>query len=116
RADVGFLLVVAAVMAQQLTAKTVLDQPCRAGGALEPVPADAAKRQRRVTSPVEEEERLLLPPESLAHARDQERGKEAALCRRMPAHVYRGKFGKRRIGKAAGQCNTAIASLVGVHP
>ena len=58
-AGVGALLVMAAMVADELAAKTVLDQPARTVRALEAVAADAAERQRRVAAPVEEEQRLL---------------------------------------------------------
>ena len=47
------------MVADELAAKAVLDQPARAVRALEAVAADAAERQRRIAAAVEEEQRLL---------------------------------------------------------
>src|ERR1700759_1248930 len=49
----------AAMMAQKLAPGTVLDQPGGAVGALHPVAAMAAQRQRRIAAAVEEQHRLL---------------------------------------------------------
>ena len=63
RAGLGPLFVMAAMMADELAAKAVLDQPARAVRALEAVAADAAERQRRIAAPVEEQQRLLAAAE-----------------------------------------------------
>ena len=59
RAGVRALFVMAAMVADELAAKAVLDQPARAVRALEAMAADAAERQRRIAAPVEEQQRLL---------------------------------------------------------
>src|SRR5690606_27475977 len=75
-------LVVAAVVADELAAKPVLDQPARTVGALEAVPADAAKRERRISAAVEEKECLFSAFDRASHGLDQHGGQEAAALRR----------------------------------
>ena len=66
RTGVGAVLAVAAMVADQLAAEAVLDQPARAVRALEAMAAGAAKRQRRIAAPVEEQQRLLAAFKVLA--------------------------------------------------
>ena len=69
RAGLRRALGIAAVMALDLAAETVLDQPARALRALEAVAADPAERQRRIAAAVEEEQRLFAALDRLADAR-----------------------------------------------
>ena len=73
---------IAAMMADELAAKAVLDQPGGAVRALEAVAAGAAEGERCVAAPVEEEERLLLRREGFGDRRDQRRRRASA---RAPA-------------------------------
>ena len=68
-AGIRALFVMAAMVADELAAKAVLDQPARTVRALEAVAADAAERQRRIAAAVEEEQRLLAALERLADLR-----------------------------------------------
>ena len=89
RAGIGTLLVVAAMVADELAAKAVLDQPARTVRALEAVAADAAERQRRIAAAVEEEQRLLAALQRVAHLRQQDRRQETAARGRSAAQVDR---------------------------
>ncbi len=60
------LLVVAAVMADELSPEPVLDQPTRTIRALEAMSAHPAQRQRCIAAPVEKQQRLLAPRQRLA--------------------------------------------------
>ena len=59
---------IAALMALDLAAKAMLHQPARTLRALEAMTAHPAKRQRRITTTVEEEQRLLALLQRLGHA------------------------------------------------
>ena len=100
RAGLGPALVVPAMVADELAAKAVLDQPGRADRAAEAVAADAAQRQRRIAAPVEEQQRLLLLLQRLAHMVEQHRRQEAAARRRRAPHVDRRQLRQRRLGEA----------------
>ena len=112
RAGVGPLLVMAAMVADELAAEAVLDQPARAVRALEAVAADAAERQRRIAAPVEEQQRLLAALEIVLHMAEQHRRQEAAARRRRPAHVDRADGRHRRVGKARRQRDASVAALL----
>ena len=116
RAGVRPPLGMAAMMADELPAETVLDQPGRAGGALEPVPARPAQRQRRIAAPVEEEQRLLALLQRPPHLLQQHGGQEAAARRGGAAHVDRPEVGKRRLCEARGKHRAPVAPLHRVDP
>src|SRR5690606_10060622 len=115
-AGIGAFLVVAAMVADELAAKAVLDEPARTVRALEPMPADAAERQRRVTAAVEEEQRLLAALQRLADLRKEHGGQKTAPGRRSAAQVDRLEIGERGLGKAGRQHGSDVAALVGIHP
>ena len=104
RAGLGPLLIVPAMVADELAAKAVLDQPGRTVRALEAVAADAAERQRRIAAAVEEQQRLFAAsPAFRCMCVDQHRRQEAAAGRRRAAHVDRLDVGQRGLGKARRQ-------------
>src|SRR6516162_7017479 len=62
---------VTAMMALELAARPVLDEPRGAVRALHTVPAMAAEGERSVAAPVQEQHRLLAPGECLPYRLDQ---------------------------------------------
>ena len=104
RAGVRPLLVMAAMVADELAAEAVLDQPARAVRALEAVAADAAQRQRRIAAPVEEEQRLLAALQRLRASAEISTGDRkpprAGGARRMSIGC---EVGQRGLGEARRQ-------------
>ncbi len=94
----------AAMMAGEAMDEPVLDHPGRAVRALETVPAMAAKGERRIAAPVEEEQGLLAFLERLGERGDQLRRQPASARRRLRDEVDRrdlGQFGAAiAVGKA----------------
>ncbi|MNX80352.1 hypothetical protein D3C86_1120110 [compost metagenome] len=72
RAMIGRRLAMAALVALQLIAEAVLHQPAGTLRALETVAADAAERQRRITTAIEEQQRLLALFDRLADTTQQD--------------------------------------------
>src|SRR5207344_269363 len=107
-------LAMAAVVAEEDAAETMLDQPGRAVRALEAMPAGAAERQRRVTAPVQKEERLLLVGKRLPGRGNQRRRQEAAALRRFGAKVDGADGREDRGGVAVAEDEAPIAPGVGV--
>jgi hypothetical protein len=66
RTEIGALFDMAAMVAHKSAAKAVLDEPGRAIGTLEAMPASAAQGQRRIAAAIEEEQRLLAVRQRLA--------------------------------------------------
>ncbi len=114
RAHFRPLLLMPAMMAHQHAAKTVLDQPGRAIGALILVPAGPAQRQRRIAPPIEEQQRLLAAVERREHFARQPRRDPRALFRRLLAHVERGDVRQPGLGEARGQQHMLVAARIGV--
>src|SRR5258708_38959699 len=85
---------VAAVMADQRAAKTMLDQPGRALRAFDAVPAGAAERERRIAAAIEEQQRLLTGGQRLLHRLDDRRRQPVAACRRLAAEIDGGQLGQ----------------------
>ena len=104
-------LAIAAMVADELAAKAMLDQPARAVRALEAVAAGAAQRQRRIAAPVEEQQRLLAPGDRLLHLPQQDGGQKTAARRRVAAHVDGVKVGQGGLGIAGRQHDAAVAAL-----
>src|SRR5216683_1408070 len=81
RGPIRVSLAMTAMVALQAAVEAVLDQPCRAVGALQAEAAAAAQRQRRVAAPVQEQHRLLAGGERLGERRDDGRRQEALPLR-----------------------------------
>ena len=73
----------------------MLDEPGGALRAAESVPASAAKRERSITAPVQEKQRLLARREHLGHRRDEGRRKPTVLRWQGTAQIDGGNVGKR---------------------
>ena len=92
-------------------AKAVLDQPGRALRTFDAVAACAAERQRRITAPVEKQQRLLLFGERLVHRLDQRRGQPLAALGRVLRRSIGVISGSSIAGEAARQNEMAIAPV-----
>ena len=114
RADFRPRLVVAAMVADERLAETVLDQPGGAVRALEAMAAGAAEGQRRVAAAVEEQQRLFAGGEARFDRRDQARRQPAAARRAFAAKVDRGKVGHRPLAEARRQLQPVVAAALGV--
>ena len=101
---------VAAMMAGELAAGAVLDQPGGAVRALDAVAAGAAQRQGRVAASVEEQHRLLGAVQGAGHRLDQRRRQEAAALGRMVAQVHRRHLRQPRAAMADRQREAPVAS------
>ena len=93
---------VAAMMADERGAETVLDQPRGAIGTFEAMAARPAERQRRVAAPVEEQKRLLAPAPCLFHPGDCARRQPSPARRPLAPQIDGGDGGKRRLAKPGG--------------
>jgi hypothetical protein len=111
RAGLRHRLVVAAMVALQLRAEPVLDQPARAVRTLEPVAADPAQCQRRIAAPVEKQQRLLLALQRLGYAFQQQRRQEPAARRRHAPEVDQLDIRQPGIRIAPRQHQMAVAPL-----
>jgi len=116
RAGFGAAFIVPAMMADQLAAEAMLDQPGRTDRAAETVAADPAQRQRRIAAPVEEQQRLFLSLQRVSHLVDQQRRQEAAARRRCAPHVDCLQIGKGGLGKARRKHRPAVATLLCIDP
>src|SRR5579883_1825993 len=106
----------AAMMADELTAEAVLDQPGRAIGTLEAMAAGAAQGQRRVAAAVEEEQRLLAAPPRLLDRADQARRQPEPARRRLAAKIDRFEPRQRARAEARGELQPCVASVLGIDP
>jgi len=81
------------VVALDLPTKTMLDQPARTLRALEPVSANPAERQRRISAPIEEKQGLFATLDRLAHRLQQDRREEAPALRWVAPHIDKMQIG-----------------------
>src|SRR5262245_58257297 len=81
------LFMVPAMVADQLAAKPMFDQPARTVRALEAVAAYAAERERRITATVQEEQCLFPTLQGSLNMADEYWRQEAAAWWRRAAHV-----------------------------
>src|ERR1700722_7580242 len=93
----------AAMMANEGGAKSVLDQPCRAIGAFEAMTATPAQRERRVAAPVQEKHRLLAPGPRFFDRGDCWRRQPSAARRAFALEVNQSDVGQPRRAKASGE-------------
>ena len=93
----------AAMMANERGAKSVLDQPGGAIGAFEAMSARSAQRQRRVAAPIEEQHRLLALGPRLLDAGDRARRQPCAPRRTFALKVDQGDVGQPRWAEAGGK-------------
>ena len=105
---------VAAMVADERLAEPVLDQPGGAVRALEAMAAGAAKGQRRVAAPVEEQQRLFAGGKARRDRLDQPRRQPAAARRAFAAKVDRGKVGHRPLAETRWQLQPVVAAALGV--
>src|ERR1700722_10174135 len=104
----------AAMMADELSAEAMLDQPRRAIGTLEAMAAGATERQRRIAAPGEEEQGLLALPSRRPDRGDQTRRKPAPARRALAAQVDRLEIGHLARAEARGKLQPAVPALLGV--
>ena len=78
---------VAAMVAGQSPVQPMFDHPCRAIRALETMAAGTAQGERRIASPVEEQQRLLAPLKPFGDGGDQRRREPCAAIGRLVAQV-----------------------------
>ena len=116
RADFWPQFDVAAMVADEGGAEAVLDQPRRAVGAFEPMPAGAAERERRIAAPVEEEQRLLAALARRLDPRDRLRRQPAPARRPLAFEVHRRDQRQARRAEPRRQPKPAIAAGLGVDP
>ena len=112
----GFRLAdfVAAMVAHEHAAETMLHQPGRAFRALILVAAGLAERQRRVAAAVEEQEGLLAAVDRSEDLARQVWSDPLALFRRLGAHVESGDIGQPGFGEARGEQNVTVTTKIGV--
>ncbi len=101
------------MVAGKAAGQPVLDQPRRAIGALEPVPALAAQSQRRIAPAVEEQQRLLAPFQPLLHRLDQRGGEPAAARRAFLAQIEDADIGQDRAAETGGQVDLFVNARLG---
>ncbi len=114
-ADLRPRLDMAAVMADERGAEPVLDQPCGAVRALEPMAAGAAEGERRIAAPVEEQQRLLAALARRLHAGDRLLREPPSARRPFAPQVDRRDLGHGRCAEARGEPQPAIAAGLGVE-
>src|SRR5258708_35581676 len=83
----------AAMMADELAPKAVIDQPGVAVRTIEPEAAGAAERERRIAAAIEEQQRLLTAFQRRLHRAGKPRRNEASARRALPLQV--GRLGPR---------------------
>ena len=105
----------AAMMANERGAKSVLDQPGGAIGAFEAMSARPAQRQRRIAAPIEEQHRLLAPAPRLLDAGDRARRQPSAARRTFALKVDQGDVGQPRRAEARGKPEPPVASAFSVE-
>ena len=106
----------AAMMAGQPLGQPMLDHPAGAIGALEAIAAMAAKRQRRIAAPVEEEQALLALGQHFLHRHHQRRRDPAAALGRIGQQVDALDIGHLRAAETGRQLDLAIAAKVDLMP
>src|SRR5690606_32840471 len=109
-------LPVPAMVAHELAAKAMLDQPARTMRTPEAIAADPAQRKWRIAAPAEEQQRLLARGQCRPHPLDEHRRQEAAALGRMAAHVDRHELRQRRIAETRRQGNPVVAALICIDP
>src|SRR5579872_954289 len=113
-AEMRARLDMAAMVTGELAAKAMLDQPGRTIGTLEAMAAGAAERQRRITAPIEEEERLFAFRPRLLDGGDQARRQPASARRSLAAQVDRRQIRQAARAKARGKFEPIVPALLGV--
>ena len=106
RTGVRAPLDMAAMMADQRAAKTMLDEPGVALGAAEAMAAMAAQRQRRIAAPIEKQQRLFAARDRLADRQRKPRRDPSAARRAFLAHVDR--FERRHGPRARARIESQI--------
>src|SRR5262249_58660676 len=99
----------AAVVADELAAKAVVDQPSIAMWAGEAKPAGAAQGEWRIAAPVEKQERLLLALDRDLHRLGEARRDEPPARRALAGEVNRLDRRQMRAAEAFRQAQPAIA-------
>ena len=100
---------VAAVMADQRAAKTMLDQPGRALRAFDAVPAGAAERERRIAAAIEEQQGLFARGQCLLHRLDDRRRQPAAAGRWLAPEIDRRQLRQLLAAVTGRQMQRAVA-------
>src|SRR3546814_14758885 len=85
---------VAAMMTGKAARQAMLHHPGGTIGALQTITAMPAKRERRITPPIEEQERMFALFQNLIHCPDQLRRDRAVAVGRMPGSTDKGRVGE----------------------
>ena len=98
------------MVARQPLLEAMLDEPGRTLRTFEPMAARAAERQRRVTTTIEEQQRLLAFFERFGHRRDETRGEPFSRFQLFPFQIDDRNVRHRDAGEAARKDRMAVAS------